>query len=404
MPLVFVHGVNTREDEKYHENQRVRDDYFRRFALGALAPDPQSVSIENPFWGGHAGHFYWNHASLPTDNYEAFGSDSSVFEEIIGEVVSGVEADPNSILLDVAQESFSRAVDAVWAAAAFTDKEQDPAPLTFMAVKAVDYAEANPHPAWLAQVSDDDAFLDRLLEEIDRWNPLTTAPPANAIEIESFGSPEIWNRIKKAGHNVRNAARDLSDRATRVVVDPLVPLVRPWMHHRFSLFLGDVFAYLDQRGNRGSEGDIVTIMQDAIRRAIAGKQSADDQVVIIAHSMGGNIAYDILSYFSPDLKCDLFVTVGSQVGLFEELKLFRSSKNTIPSLTQKQVLKPRNVKRWLNVIDRSDFLAYSTSRIFAEVPDLEFSTETSPLGAHSMYFYRPQFHQRLRARIEESHP
>jgi hypothetical protein len=393
MPLVFVHGVNTREDTSYRENQKVRDSLFRRFALDEIVSDPGQVKIENPYWGQYGARFAWNHACLPDDRYEQFGSEEIIFGEIVAEIVPNIATQPNQLLLTVARESLLKAVDCLWLAAAYTDVQQSVvAPLTAMSWKAVNYAEANPRPTWLEGAANDDQFLDRLLDAIEAWTPSTTMiTTANQTEVESFGISDIWNHMKAAGTQLANAA-----------AGQVVQAVRPWGHQRVALFLGDVFEYLNSRGHVGSEGKIVKEVGDAFRRAAAAIEAGkDDKLIIVAHSMGGNIAYDILSYFLPDLECDLLLTVGSQVGLFEELKLFRSSDKQVPSLTQKQVTNPKNIKHWLNVVDPVDVLGYSTSRIFSGSRDYIFSTGTHPLSAHSMYFYRPSFHQRLSERIRQ---
>lgn len=118
--------------------------------------------------------------------------------------------------------------------------------------------------------------------------------------------------------------------------------------------------------------------------------------------MGGNISYDILTHFLPGLECDVFLTVGSQVGLFEELKLFHSSMTTVPQKNQPKVKVPGNIRKWVNVYDTADVFAYRTEPIFDRARDFSFSTETLALNAHSMYFYRPGFHQRLNARLREA--
>jgi hypothetical protein len=93
----------------------------------------------------------------------------------------------------------------------------------------------------------------------------------------------------------------------------------------------------------------------------------------------------------------LLVTVGSQVGMFEELKLFRASDPTLRAGTT--VPLSTNIKRWLNVFDTADVLGYATARIFNQSRDFEFSTAVTALTAHSMYFDRPEFYDRLRTRI-----
>jgi pimeloyl-ACP methyl ester carboxylesterase len=183
-------------------------------------------------------------------------------------------------------------------------------------------------------------------------------------------------------------------------------VVRPWAHDRFSRFIGDVFVYLDKRGNRRRKGDIVKIVEDGFRRAVAARKPDDDQLVVVGHSMGGIVAYDLLSYYAPDIECDLFVTVGSQVGLFAELGLLRTLSDTgtgaAPSSPVPLIPRPPNIRRWLNVLDRTDVLAYAVQQVFADSRDFEFPTETHALASHCMYFYRPRFHRRLHARIQES--
>lgn len=404
MPLVFVHGVNVRADAGYYEEEKVRDGLFQKFALDAIAADPTQVLIENPYWGKHAAKFSWNHASLPQGQYQAFGSGADVFEEIVAEIAPNTEAAPNRFLIAIAQESLVKAVDVVWTASAHTkpDAGQSIAEaLSALAWKAMNYAEANPTPAWLQTVSNDDQFIDKLLYEVQSWTPtVKEISKKTEVVIESFGINDIWNHVKTAATNLGNAIANLPGKAAGLASAPLVNLTRPKAHHRFSLFLGDIFVYLNDRGSKGAEGEIVKTVADAFQRAFdAKKPGTDDQLVIVAHSMGGNITYDILTYFRHEIECDLLVTVGSQVGLFEELKLFHASDKTIPSSSQKLVARPDNIKRWINVFDPIDVLGYSIERIFADTSDYEFKTDTSPLSAHGMYFHRPSFHKRLRERI-----
>lgn len=397
MPLVFVHGVSVRADDEYSENQKIRDGYFRKFALDQIVADPAKAVIKNPYWGQYGATFAWDHACLPDQKYEQFGSGNNVFEAIIAEIAPDVSpSSSNQLLLAMTQQSLVRAVDCLWTASAFTEAQGEvETALASLAWKALSYAEKNPKPSWLSQVKNDDQFVDKLLTEVESWDvPEKPVATSNQTEVESFGASDIWNHIKKTAFNIAHTAAGL-------VLNPAVRIVRPWAHHKASLFVGDIFVYLKTRGDVGSEGPIVKEVKAAFEQAAAARSSADDRLVIVAHSMGGNISYDILTHFLPDLTCDLFVTVGSQVGMFEELKLFCESRSDLPSATQKLLPRPTNVKRWLNVFDRADVLGYSTSRIFQN-SDYEFPTYGSPLSAHSMYFYRPSFHKRLQKRILEA--
>jgi hypothetical protein len=120
--------------------------------------------------------------------------------------------------------------------------------------------------------------------------------------------------------------------------------------------------------------------------------------------MGGNIIYDILSYFEPDLRVDILVTVGSQVGLFEEMKIFRLRKADIPDPkdpTKVRMPKPAGLNRWLNVYDLNDVLSFGASEIFENAQDYPYSTGGGLILAHTSYFTRPSFHDHLGKRLAE---
>jgi hypothetical protein len=86
--------------------------------------------------------------------------------------------------------------------------------------------------------------------------------------------------------------------------------------------------------------------------------------------------------------------------MFEELKLFKSSDDQIGNPSK--VHRPQNIKRWINVFDLNDLLAYSTGRIFEGSVDFKFDSETPAWSAHTTYLASPEFHQRLQHRIAEA--
>jgi hypothetical protein len=120
----------------------------------------------------------------------------------------------------------------------------------------------------------------------------------------------------------------------------------------------------------------------------------------MGHSLGGVILFDLLSYFRPDIRVDLFVTVGSQVSHFEEMKLFKSSVPNVPSRSQSLARKPENISRWINVYDPVDIFSYACGRVFEGVEDFSYDTQTYTVKAHGAYFEQDAFYRRLRQRIE----
>ena len=338
---------------------------------------------------------------------------------ILAETAPDVLAPPDRMLATLARKDLSRAVDALWAAAMHTVPASDATDLDAMAeaaLCAVAMVRADPRPAWVTEAEDDDAFVDELLTRLDAF-----APPA-APAAQTFGTAAAWGHLKEAAtrlaqsavgivsdatRDVSDATKDLGRSAAGAVINPMVRAARPGTNKNAILFLGDILAYLATRGEpRAGGGPIVRVVTDDLERAAAGR-SDRDPMIIVAHSMGGIISYDILAHFRPGLVCDLFVTVGSQVGVMAGLGLLAAVPidRTMPSGTSRpKAVVPDNIRRWINVFDPADVLGFKADRVFDRVEDYAFSSGVSSVTAHSMYFERPHFYERLRARIAGAHP
>lgn len=215
MPLVFVHGVSVRKDKHYAVAEDTRNGLFRKYTLTAVAADTTKVHIDNPYWGQFGATLAWNSASLPATSYEDFGEAGSVFEEILTEMASDIQAPAvDQVLLSLARTSLRRAVDCLWTAGAYTTAKTNVAgALADLSKPALDYAKNNPQPSWLTSVKDDSQFIENFLAELDAWK--TTHDP-----VESFGISDIWDHMKQA-------ARELANRATAFILNPSARAVRP---------------------------------------------------------------------------------------------------------------------------------------------------------------------------------
>ena len=79
MPLVFVHGVNTRyKPNPAPQDIQTRDGLFRQYALPDVVADPAAATVLNPYWGDYGATFAWDNASLPKEKYEPFGGGGAV--------------------------------------------------------------------------------------------------------------------------------------------------------------------------------------------------------------------------------------------------------------------------------------------------------------------------------------
>ena len=85
MPIVFVHGVNTRRDAEYEKSEKLRD-YYLRQTLAGVVRDPSKLTILNPYWGQFGASMAWDNACLPLEQNEQLGGEDEIFEVILAEV------------------------------------------------------------------------------------------------------------------------------------------------------------------------------------------------------------------------------------------------------------------------------------------------------------------------------
>jgi hypothetical protein len=383
MPVVFVHGVGTRKDGAYEKAVQCRVSLMRRFLLPPLGLDVDAVRFWNPYWGGDAAKFAWDFASLPSGRQEKFGPGVAVPDLLLAEVCDGEVPRTGQVLVNVARKSMADAIDLLWATAFEMASETEASSLAELAVCATELARDDRDQPWLGDVDNDTEFVNQLAKELSR------AIPAGGEE--SFGPKQAFLRLREGLGRINATAGRLAGAAA-------VEVVRPSLNRSASVFLGDIFVYLQERETSGKEAPIAKKVTDEWEQAAGACNDRDPKLVVIAHSMGGNIVYDLLSGLRKDLACDVLVTVGSQVGVFAELGLFESV--TPPANPVSDRVPPLgNVGRWINVFDPNDILGFATGKIFSGVSDYRYSTGKGVLAAHSTYFIRPSFYDRLATRL-----
>ncbi len=408
MPLVFVHGVNVRQGPTYNANVNARNALFQEFLLQAVAPEARNKP-RNPYWGSYAATFRWKHASLPASNVQALGAEDDTLAVLIQSTLPNQTIRSNAILLTVAHESLETAVDLLWTLAAERVRRPgDAESLAVLAVRAIDYAQHNPKPAWLSGLSDDQQFLRRFMDVLKTWQPPAgvpaqpAVPPGSAVPaIEVLGSHSAPPLFAEGLARLRSLPGQL-------LAQGGLALARTALNRQVSQFVGDVLVYLATRGDPQHPGQIVTEVVNDLNLA-HNERSTTDPLIVVAHSMGGNIVYDILTYYTPQLasnfRIDYFVTVGSQVAVFEELKLFEGSDLPIViDPTSDRVPNPTNVGCWLNIFDQNDVLGFATEGVFANTGDYAYATGQGLFAAHTSYFTNPSFHRRLADRIKRACP
>ncbi|MEV0902444.1 hypothetical protein [Actinoplanes sp. NPDC049802] len=384
MGLVFVHGIGNRTGKgAYTETVALRDALFERFLIARALPALAGTEIRNPMWGDIGAHLRWKHASLPRGRREKLGADVGELADLYS-AVGGV---PGRSLAGLAPAD---AVDFLFTVADLRGRSAaEIEDLADYAVALADGCGDGTAPA----AGDEAAQRDdaQVLDDLDR---LAGHADRGGGDRERLGRQ---GRFRGLGRRVLAAGlRRFRQQELGLPAKLAASALRRLGSENVSLLIGDVFEYLTTRGTREQPGEIVELVCADLDRA-----SQDGPLVIVAHSMGGNIVYDILSHFRPDLEVDVFVTVGSQVGLFEELSLFRASDRTPPAdQVPPRVTAPEKVRHWINVVDPADVLAYRADPVFAGPVEYDYPSEEP--WAHTAYFRQPMFHKRLAARVGEA--
>ncbi|MEV6977442.1 hypothetical protein [Kitasatospora sp. NPDC093806] len=392
MPVVFVHGVGNHDEHEVREAERLRRRLFARNLLPAIGADPEHGVLLFPWWGQAGAVPRWGRVCYP-DAADSLGTaeDESLLQEL-----AAAEPPPDgrtkNVILDTARTSVADAVDLLYSALdpeACDDAELDE--LAALAVPLADYSEK------YRRYDPNDPFWAGIGDDLDLITALVETGPDTGPEMDTLGADHSL-REKARGRLLQAAATlktALVAPPTRLTAGGLRRLTGTPVYD----YLGDVFKYLTLRGTPDHPGEIVRIVLDDLRKA-ADAGPAGEPLVVVAHSMGGNIVYDIASHFHPELEIDVLVTIGSQPGLFAEFSAFHGVPEDLPRPGHGLVPALANVRSWINVVDRSDILCYSAEPVFDGVKDLRY--ESGALWAHSAYFKQPNFHARLAKHVREA--
>ena len=431
MPLVFVHGVNTRkgdtdeEQRVYADRIALLEEHFRlAFADRVTAKD--GLKVISSYWGDLGVKFARNLASLPQSGVQSLAVAQPALADLIEATAAKLDGDliqqaglRDGPLVTVAKSrSLAAAVDLLFAGAANAPKPDvmaeamaDALPdAARFAAAAEQYAAASPKPAWLDGTRDDEEFVSALYDAvIASAGANATLPEGTAPRVESLGigSPVLsWLKngatsIKAAvdavADKVKGAAGAVAKTTARTAFNDFSEFFRPAISEIAGRFVGDVFTYLEKR-----EPIIDCVLAD-VRAADEARREGDKELYLVGHSFGGIVLYDILTRFAPEVRCQLYVTVGSQVALFAEMgRLAAQADITAAFANGAAAPRPASAERWVNIYDLTDFVGFGTRGVFGGARDYKFETDAFPLISHVAYFDTPRFFARLRERVNEA--
>ncbi len=122
-------------------------------------------------------------------------------------------------------------------------------------------------------------------------------------------------------------------------------------------YFKDLETYYSSEPVKNGKGQ--SLIRDQIRERLASvlEKNEKKDILLLSHSMGSIIAYDVLAHTVPHIEIDTFVTVGSPLGLPIIVgRIFAEQK--IKLIDETKVHTPENVKHaWYNLADPEDRIA-----------------------------------------------
>lgn len=344
MPILYVHGVNTRSRAGFLEIEPI----LRRHLAPVVSDDGASVPIDDYFWGHLGVHFAWDGASRPRTRIVGKGaaraSDSLVAKGLVisehraaiqrapkaavaatrGKVVAKGARGPNGKrairpLTDLKQDELSTFLSGLIANALELRGERTGPGSTRATMSA-----AKKRPAKLPDLADDEKQMataqallllaaDKVAHDPKTQKMLAGKTPEEQIalvlkrvreEVEKDAPVKLMGRGKLAAKgyirdyfsglwdDVREAADEALDRANDLpgyLLSVALAELRPWLNDMVSVFLGDVFWYLRSRDDPATRpGQILSGLVEALKKAHKQKIDRKEPLVVLTHSMGGH--------------------------------------------------------------------------------------------------------------------
>lgn len=420
MPIVYIHGVAVRNQNDWPRLQ----ERLRRYVAPVISSDPGGVPMIAAYWGDLAARYRYDRRSLPESLILGMGSErrtplaaglsvDPAFRKAMAEAVRDEPPEQRPSRLLPAGPGESIGSGTIRLSELTMDQLADLGAAVALEIESEGFEESR---AWVAAegVAYDPTTKSRLTALPDRQAELRWYVDAfRDAYLKAGGEGLVPMGVPTWLGKFDDTLSEVLSRAVRaplyVASRVLIEMRRP-LNNLLTDFFGDVFVYLDERiGKEGGIGPIPGRALEALRAA-GDMQAArnGEPIVVLTHSMGGQVFYDQLTYFMPrdqgakELRIAFWAAIASQVGLFEELKLHLVSDERYAGTTPVPFPGDGRLRHWWNVWDYNDVLSYSARAIFDEVEDESYDTGGIVGLAHSDYFRRPSFFRRFAERLKSA--
>jgi hypothetical protein len=408
MPAVVIHGVAVRGAD-WWRTSGIEDGLQRHIA--PVLRKGEKFNIYPVYWGGDFGvKFAWNHRSLPGDETRAFAMALAqspallTTDEQRTRLVMTSPAPSKPIEQALFLQAHGRApiphAVGTLSESALTERFE-----TALSARAADRKPDMKYAHALAAIRG---------AVHDLYAPGRAVQTITYQQVEQHAAALLRQRAQDDGGLLQGLGNLIVAAILRAhrgdgdaVARALAGYRRP-MNDFVTTFFGDIFIYMNARGSPDAPGKIVTAFLDALTLAAKEKAQTGEAILVLSHSMGGQIVYDALTAVLTTnaayagITVDYWCAAASQVGLFEEMKLFWTSDPAYSKATGKPAPSPPAsvLKTWISVWDPTDVASFTTAPVFDNrVIDVNFESGWAPPASHGGYLQLDGFYKRLRNTI-----
>lgn len=133
--------------------------------------------------------------------------------------------------------------------------------------------------------------------------------------------------------------------------------VRLWLTQQTLPFIADVIVYQSHTYREKIQARVREVLQRELGQDAGTKANP---IKVIAHSLGGVVAFDMACRQHDPLHIEALVTLGSQPAFFHLL----DPREGIDAFAGEPVQVPDTIGRWTNIWDEYDMLGFATQEVF----------------------------------------
>lgn len=362
MPVVFIHGVAVRDedDPQFSAVERlsrgaewsVVERMLREYVVPVVRTAAGPIHVSRIYWGDlatpPAPDLTPDSSGVAEAAYESAPHLDDLSSDVLGSVLQA------RLMAALPPDYWPEVIEAVWSTV------RDPAIPARLAARS-----PRTQRSWLAGL-----VRDRL----------------------THLAPDLDARLRTVGAEMVAVGRRGVRRAMGGVRQPFADSV--------PVFVGDLLGYVDGRGRPGTPGPIMERVLTGLAEARDAALAADEPLIVLTHSMGGQLLYDAVTSFAADCRgglppIDLWCAAGGQVGLFRRLGMFLDAAAHDGPV----VLAAAGVGYFWNAWSSTDLLSFPAEDWVVDAHDSDLAYPGTVATTHNAYLSDPRFYRILAAQV-----